>query len=171
MKRIMLDMETLDTRPTSVILSIGATTFDPNVPEDGWYRLHVFVNPDQERFGRTMSASTVGWWIGQPDDARSVFKRETLPLPQALESLAYFMSGIDELWGNGADFDNVILADAFQRTTGHVPWKFYQNRCFRTLKNLVKVDVPFQSTKHDALADAMHQARVACEIFKKLGLA
>ena len=69
------------------------------------------------------------------------------------------------VWGNGSDFDNVIvrsLLDSYGITT---PWKFYKNRCFRTIRETVYATFPFlkddqikPELAHHALSDAKAQA-------------
>lgn len=63
------------------------------------------------------------------------------------------------VWGNGAAFDNVILASAYRRVTAGTPWQYWNDRCYRTVKAL-HPDVPMQRTgdHHNALDDAISQA-------------
>jgi hypothetical protein len=65
-----------------------------------------------------------------------------------------------QIWGNGADFDNVILSSAY-RNTGHVtPWGTYKNRCYRTIKSANRhVAMARTGTHHNALDDAKSQAQ------------
>lgn len=90
------------------------------------------------------------------------------------------------LWGNGAGFDNVLLRQGFELLNIEPPWRHYNDRCFRTLKNLVmtrdggerpdqtitagKCAPPFEGTKHNALADAIHQAKWLCNIAEEFEL-
>ena len=40
------------------------------------------------------------------------------------------------------------------------PWKYYKEFCFRTLlKSVPKFDMPFLGVQHNALDDAIHQAK------------
>jgi len=66
---------------------------------------------------------------------------------------------IDGVWGNGANFDNVILAEAYRRLDMKLPWHFTQDRCFRTIKSKYwYVDMVRTGTHHNAAGDAMSQA-------------
>ena len=47
----------------------------------------------------------------------------------ALQSLAVFLGENAILWGNGSDFDNAILANAYRAIGQQQPWKFWNNRC------------------------------------------
>lgn len=63
------------------------------------------------------------------------------------------------LWGNGSDFDNVILASAYRSCNLEVPWKFWNNRCYRTVKALrPDIKIHRSGTYHNALDDAVSQA-------------
>jgi inhibitor of KinA sporulation pathway (predicted exonuclease) len=47
------------------------------------------------------------------------------------------------------------------------PWKYYKEFCFRTLlKSVPKFDMPFVGVQHNALDDAVHQAKQFIEIKK-----
>ena len=49
-----------------------------------------------------------------------------------------------------------------------MPWAFYEERDFRTLKNLPDaVEVEHEGTEHDALDDAIYQARYALENLRR----
>jgi DNA polymerase III epsilon subunit-like protein len=162
MNDVMIDLETLDTRPTSAILSIGAVRFDRNTPGAIGKKLHVHVDIDScMNFNRTISSSTVLWWFTQGDEARRrIADSDKVMLPDALLQLSEFVNERDVVWGNGASFDLSILHDAFSACRMSLPWRFWNERCYRTLKAL-NGHVPKleQSTvAHDALDDAISQA-------------
>jgi exodeoxyribonuclease VIII len=75
------------------------------------------------------------------------------------------------VWGNGADFDLPILSAAYVAAGfGGPPWKPYNGRCYRTLKNL-RPDVPRperRGTAHNALDDAVFQAEHAIALLAAL---
>lgn len=84
-------------------------------------------------------------------------------------SLHLFDSWIKEhdpvgVWGNGSDFDNVLIANACKAVGRPLPWKYYKNMCFRTMKNLFKVKVDRSGTHHNAVDDAVYQMTVLKEI-------
>jgi hypothetical protein len=39
------------------------------------------------------------------------------------------------IWGNGANFDNPLLACAFEAAGVRPCYKFFNERCYRTVKN------------------------------------
>jgi exodeoxyribonuclease VIII len=168
---IMLDLETLGVGPNAAIIAIGAVRFDPEtgVIGDTFYRTISLESAVQ--FGGVIEPNTVVWWMEQPTDARLQAIASGIPIYDALTDFSDWVSEGDlespQVWGNGANFDNVILSTAYTRLDIDRPWKFYNDRCFRTLKNLVPVEEPiFEGTKHNALEDAIHQAKYALEIFR-----
>ncbi len=63
------------------------------------------------------------------------------------------------IWGNGAGFDQPILSAVYRAVGVVQPWKFFNERCYRTLKNLYP-GFPYTRPKlaHHALEDAKAQA-------------
>lgn len=163
MKDVMIDVETLDTRPSTVILSIGAILFDIEQPAVFGDSIHLHIDIDScLNAGCTVSGSTLLWWLSQNDDARNALvQAQRIPLNTALLRLAAFIPEDARVWGNGSAFDNVIVASAYNRMGIPLPWKYWNDMCYRTIKALnPQVPKPaFEGVKHDALADAKNQAR------------
>lgn len=175
MNHIMLDLETLDTGSDAVVIGIGAVVFDPESQELG-DTFYVEMSGDidtQQRLGRTISGNTLNWWMGQSPEAKAIFSKDGVSPDirtftyDALERFKSFVeaNGAREavLWGNGASFDNVILRNLYTALGMVAPWEFYNDRCYRTVKDLAtKLHNPeFQErigTHHNALDDAMTQA-------------
>lgn len=173
MKRhIMLDLETLDTRPSAAIVSIGAVEFDTDGPIAGREFYRVLQQPQQLILGRTESAETLRWWSQQSEEARAVFTAPAVDPFVALQDFAAFWSGADYLWSNGANFDGVLLTSLYQSFEVPVPWEFWQERCYRTLVDLYHQLACTTPTKtpaaHNALADAVAQAQKAGAILQYL---
>lgn len=172
--RIMIDLETMGTGPDAAIVSIGAVRFDTNGPTDKGLGIPVDLQSCITH-GLTIDASTVQWWLRQSDEARKgVTRLFTETLDCTLTALSEYIAAKDgdlEIWGNGADFDNVILASAYRACRLETPWTFWQNRCYRTLKNLApQIKMERTGTHHNALDDAISQARHAARILKHLGI-
>lgn len=171
LKHVMLDLETLGTRADSVIMSVGAVKFDPNtdvISSEGFYA-SVSVDSNLQA-GRQVSEDTLIWWLQQSQAAQKVFHEAKVPLAIALDDLStWFDHGDYQIWSNGADFDVPMLAHAFDTHGVKAPWKFWNSRCFRTMKNLpcakraLKVE---NRLKHNALDDAITQAQQLQEIYK-----
>ena len=166
----MLDLETLGTGYDAMIVAIGAVTFGKDGLGSEFYCV-----VDPEKAGGNISPSTVKWWMQQNEDARSIFKKTTKALPEA-EALIQFQAFCGsvavkkelKVWGNGSDFDNVIIKSAFERQDLEVPWMYYNNRCFRTFKAMYpKTEYSVKGTKHNALDDAKSQAEHMVKLLAK----
>jgi hypothetical protein len=161
MANIMLDLETMGNRGTSAIISIGAVQFSPSGIGKEFYKT---VNLDScMKAGLTIDASTIAWWMQQSEEAKTSSMKGELSLFQALQEFTKFIGGTNsdaKIWGNGADFDNAILANAYRASNLEVPWKHWNNRCYRTMKSVfAKAPKPeFSGEKHNALDDAKFQA-------------
>lgn len=171
---IMLDNETLGNGSNSAIVAIGAVKFDTTTGELGeeFYQL---IHPEScAKAGLVIDASTVLWWLKQSEEARAAFadESEMAPLAQALERFTDFCGGPSNglrIWGNGADFDNVILANAYKAVGMTPPWQFFNNRCYRTVAALRgSIKRNRFGTHHNALDDAKTQAQHLIEIMASL---
>lgn len=165
---IMIDLETLDKKPTAAIASIGAVIFDPHSDWIGeTFHLHANL-VDQEYYGRTIGADTVLWWMAQNNVPRTdlIAGQETaIGLASALSCLTTFIEGAKEVWCNGASFDFSILSSAYHSMGIKAPWSFWQERDLRTLKGLNKtLRIERTGTHHNALDDAIYQARLVQHI-------
>ncbi len=175
MRNIMLDTETLGTTADAVILSIGAVKFDletGHIDDLGFYRsISVESNLD---YKRRISESTLLWWFKQDAAAQAVFHEPKESLPDALGELSDWIGTSEfSVWSNGADFDIPMLSHAYTQVQQEVPWKFFNNRCYRTYKNLPGakgIRTPVLGVKHNALSDAFQQAQTVCAIHKALFL-
>ncbi len=99
----------------------------------------------------------------QSDEARKYICGDGLPLRQVLSEFSEWLDSLGEepkVWGNGAAFDNVILAQAYRRAGLSVPWPYWNDRCYRTVKAM-RPDVRMDrtGTHHNAIDDATSQAR------------
>lgn len=170
MDNVMLDLETLDTRSSGVIVSIGAVWFD-GVDRLGKEFYRVLDLSDQCKYGRTISPDTLKWWFKQSDAARAVMSAPPVKTSQALADFVDFIGEGDKyakVWGNGADFDNIMLGGLYDTYGVAKPWSYSKNRCFRTLKNLIEMTPPDrEGTHHNALDDARYQAVWANLILSK----
>lgn len=168
----MCDLETLGTSHEAVILSIGAAKFDPRATEiiDSF---HVHIDPrSAQAYGLKIEADAVMWWVDPARaDARSaLLSHEQIDLRSALDGFVHWY-GSESLktWSNGANFDIPIMRNAMRVVGEPCPWKFWDERCFRTLKSL-KHEVPTAPAVHDALADAIAQAKFVQKIVQNLEL-
>lgn len=177
MSHIMLDLETLGTRPGSVILSIGAVAFDHRTGLGAEF--HVKINQrSSERAGLTVDKGTLGWWMRQSPEARALLdetRNGGEPLDSALDQFAAFVRQFKDvrIWGCGSSFDGVLLSAAYATIGRTQPWRYVNDRCYRTLKALVpSIAMERDGVHHSALDDAKSQAVHAMKILSAIaGLA
>jgi len=169
-KYIVLDLETLGTKPGCPILSIGAAAFDLESEEvDTFYcKLHLMY---QAMAG--VSESTLRWWMEQDAVARAAAFVEGTEAQTVYAAHQMFNLWISDMkrksdfggisvWGNSSSFDNEILRASYEHQCLEDPWGFRADRDFRTLRALYKEKVPepeFIGVRHHAKDDAVHEAR------------
>lgn len=176
MRDVMLDLETMGNGPDAAITAIGAVCFDPAGGTVGAVFYRVVDLASSVASGGVMDPATVLWWMKQSDEARGEFARTGVPLMSALRSFTVALNqvGADtvRVWGNGAAFDNVILAGAYKRLGLPVPWSYKNDRCYRTVAAMAPQVVREEGgTRHNALEDAKGQALHLMACLRALGLA
>lgn len=178
MQHVMIDLETMGCGLEAAIVAVAAVRFDPATGQIGDTFYRDVTLDTAVRYGGRMDPSTVMWWMGQSDAARSVFKDaqcRAVPLPQAIEEFASWIPHGAKPWGNGATFDLAIFRSAYGRLGMETPWKFWDERDVRTVVEMgqaagfdPKRDMPFQGTRHNALDDSRHQAAYVSAIWQRL---
>jgi hypothetical protein len=174
MQDVMLDLETMGTDPHAAIIAIGAVEFDIQNGEIGERFYAVIDLESVVAAGGVIDAATVIWWMQQSDAARSEFKRKGEHIAVVLQKFTVWMKSRGEypnarVWGNGAAFDNVILASAYKRNMTQVPWLFWNDRCYRTIKaQHPTIKMERSGTHHNAVDDAESQARHLIAMLKPI---
>jgi hypothetical protein len=156
--QIMLDLETLGTRPGSVITSIGAVKFGGGeITSDFYIRIDMQSSVDA---GLVIDPATLLWWLQRSEKARAELLAPSVPLRSALEAFSVWVADPEaEVWGCGVGFDNVLLDTAYAYLQVKPPWKHWNDRCYRTLKKLhPTITLKRTGTHHHALDDARYQA-------------
>ncbi|HEF8786628.1 TPA: 3'-5' exoribonuclease [Providencia alcalifaciens] len=175
----MVDLETMSNKGNAAIVSIGAVAFEPSTGEVGPTFYSVVDLTSCEHAGLHIDADTVLWWMQKSSEARSAIIADGVNLRKALHNLNCFsedkLSEDIQVWGNGVDFDNVILRNAYNATELEPFWKHWNNRCVRTIVELgrntgidPKITLPFVGVLHNSLDDAIHQAKYVSIIHQHL---
>lgn len=169
MRDAMVDLETMGNGPTAAIIAVGAVQFDPvaGVLGDEFYAVVDLAS--SVAAGLRIEPATVLWWLGQSDEARAAVAMPGRLLADVLRDFAEWLPAGARVWGNGAGFDNVVLASAYRALGMPVPWHYRDDRCYRTLCAL-NPDVGYarSGTAHNALHDARSQAKHALELLAYL---
>ncbi|WP_405000414.1 3'-5' exoribonuclease domain-containing protein [Escherichia coli] len=174
---MMIDLETMGKNPDAPLISIGAIFFDPQTGDMG---PEFSKTIDMDTAGGVIDRGTIKWWLKQSREAQSAILTDEIPLDDALLQLREFIdenSGefFVQVWGNGANFDNVILRRSYERQEIPCPWRYCNDRDVRTIVELGKaIDfdartaIPFEGERHNALDDARYQAKYVSAIWQKL---
>jgi hypothetical protein len=167
----MIDLETLDVKPTATVLSLGAVKFNPLTSDEPHSELYLkILVDDQDRLGRTSSDSTIEWWSQQDLEVMEEAFDQTgaVTVEEALAQLNKWVVGVDEIWGQGYGFDITMLEDMYRNIGKPIPWQFWQISDARTITKRMPKDPrkDMQTNLHNALADAYFQAKSVQIIFK-----
>lgn len=184
---ISLDIETFGTKPGCKIIEIGmARMFTESrntftIPID---------SSDEAQPGLVEDIDTVVWWatqsIPRPDTlAKGLNLRNALEfmydwiiqevLDSNLEGTVNETEAIKSvyIWAKSPSFDCAILKYAFEIAGVKVPWIFRNERDVRTaiaMSNYYEYLIDFIGTPHIALDDAVHQAKIVEECYRRLDL-
>lgn len=171
LRHVMIDNETLDLIPSSKIVSIGAVIFDPRYGRISDETFYVELDHKAQK-NRTSDKSTVDWWKKQKPEIKKAL-RGTMLLEDALEELSWFVPDDCKVWGNGATFDISMLENAYRASGMLEPWKFWNVRDVRTIKDMYESkrggwERASGGDKHNALYDAQVQARMVIKMWRSL---
>lgn len=156
-KILSIDLETLDTTRTAVILEIGITVGDETGKVIEQFQIFPNVS-EQIAAGRTVSGDTVLWWMKQDgviQAEQANAKRYSVDDTRAeLESFLKQHADAQYVLGNAPSFDCDIVADFL----GHKPWNFWIERDVRTARMKVSMGERFDNkAEHSGLADSEAQ--------------
>lgn len=183
-----LDIETLDTRATAVVLSIGICKFDPKGVAAVGPICHVSLEvAGQTRNHRTISSDTFYWWADQlVSMEKSPFPRPFQDPASALSTVIDFIYGNSEplekregetqpyqdvcIWVRGPHFDWTILDNLAGQVGVVWPVRFDRVRDQRTFCAGETYDPPENGevfVAHSAVDDAMMQAMFIQQVTAK----
>ncbi|EOQ0832187.1 3'-5' exoribonuclease [Escherichia coli] len=174
---LMIDLETMGKNPDAPINALAGKFFDPATGEMG---PEFSKTIDLETAGGVIDRDTIKWWLKQSREAQSAILTDEIPLDDALLQFREFIdenSGefFVQVWGNGANFDNVILRRSYERQGIPCPWRYTNDRDVRTMVALglvmdfdARSVITFEGERHNALHDARYQAKYVSAIWQKL---
>jgi len=184
MQDVMIDIETLSTKPGAVVLTIGAVIFDPESEELGQtFSIRLPAQEQIER-GALVDIQTIRWWMDQSMEARqAAFEGPCADsVAQGLGKFSRFLKKIPaeklRLWSNGPAFDSAQLQILYRRFHDGLgdenawPVRYNADRDCRTIFDLAYPDeaIPVSDKRvaHNALDDAIWQAMAVQTCVRKL---
>jgi hypothetical protein len=187
MREMMIDLETLDVRPCSLVLTIGAVVFDTiNSDNNGtleWQIADRFLRKpgvlEQILIERSINEHTVRWWRKQGKEARQeAFDEVRQSLRLCFNDLAEFAQehDIKKFWANPVTFDLIILEELAEASGNKVPWTYRQRFDLRTVvneasystKDHVKSPGLRQGHAHEAVYDCEFQVDILTAVRNKV---
>lgn len=182
---VMIDLETLGTKPDAVIGQIGAVGFElasGGRVYTGERMFNRYVNIDScLDKGMSINGNTVGWWLLKDKDAREQMAtgimETSVPLEDALTEMIEWpgkvfdmnWAGIEGVWAHPSVFDIAILNTAFGRCKMFAPWDRRNVYDTRTVYLLAggQPETEDVGTSHNAVNDCVYQI---CQLQKALQL-
>lgn len=167
---LQVDIEGLAITPNAAVLSIGLALFSTTgITRSAHFLLDL---EDQEKLGRHSGAGTVLFWMAQEEARKRLIdkKQPKYTASEAHTLLREWSQGDVPVWACGPDYDFTILKSLMQSIGKELPWKYWMQRDFRTIKALAPaLDIP-KTNAHDAEADAIWQAEYLIALNKKMQL-
>lgn len=180
MNNLMIDIETLGTKPGCVILSISAVWFDIETGKTQDVFHQNISTHDSVKQGLKIDVETFMWWMQQSKEAQNkvVELRDLRSLKNTIIRFSQFIynntSKDVKVWGNSSRFDLGILEAAFNLFDIETPWKHYNERDVRTLVSFapeIKKQTKFEGIPHYGIDDCKHQIKYCSKIYNKLNIA
>lgn len=164
---LMIDIETTGTKPGCKVLSIGAFGFNQDGNQVEFYaRIN---HTKMEKLGLFDEPSTIDWWNRQDENTKAeAFGGTENPALVAAGFKTFFYQNFDSaskilkfsVWSCGIDFDFPILQEFFRILGMSLPWKFWQQNDYRTIRNQFNIKAHEGNVeKHNAIEDAKAQMR------------
>jgi hypothetical protein len=177
---IMIDIETLSTKPNALVLTIGAVRFDPfaddstlkNGPND-MDMFYARIDPESFTWPDVdIDDSTVAWWGKQSEAVREeAFSAEDRqPIAKVMEDFYKWCQPCERVWANGSTFDIIILENICRNLGRGVPWSYFQVRDARTVYKMVPYHERVNPALHHAAWDCWAQTVALQSCFNKLGV-
>ena len=169
---VMLDLETLSTRPNAAIVSIGAVKFCTSKGILSSFKVN--IDPvSSKKYGCHFDKKTIEWWSEQSKEARRSWQTDPQPLGVALNYfLDWYGNKSKPTWVKGASFDYPILENSLRACSFDFPWEYWHLNCYRTIINFVGIDdrnlKSADSVYHDAVSDCEEQVKVLIPLLKSM---
>lgn len=173
MNHVMIDIETLGTKPGAVILSLAAVQFDLSGKIGEMWAGNINIQEQLDK-GSVIEAGTLLWWERQDKEARdAAYVLSSNTAEQMLNAFAiwYRTLGLEYPWGNSARFDMGLLENLYLRLNMQPPWKHYNERDCRTIEFLApSIRKAIERTgAHSPIEDCKYQIEYVTKTLKAIG--
>lgn len=166
---LMIDIETLGLASNSVIMSIGAVLFDLNDYTEAVLHRKINIQSCLDVMLK-VDGNTIEWWLKQPkenlDRLMAGDRYKLITVLHELSSLSLYQSSW-YVWSHGSIYDLVLIENAYKAIGQSVWWNYKNVRDTRTLFDIANYKYVAKGG-HDALEDAMNQAKAVQEAYKLL---
>lgn len=160
LEHVMIDLETLSTKPNAVIVTLAAVKFSFDSDETETFCMN--INPHESKaLGLHISEDTLEWWKGQDPAATKAWMHSQHSLTDVLNAYDKFITDPNLFhWANGLSFDMPILDSSYDVLGRKAPWKYWNQMDARTVIKLAGVDPkkePRVGVFHNAVDDCLTQ--------------
>jgi len=169
----MVDIETLDTKPTAQVLSISAIGFNPFELTTDFSlnpKFDILLSLEGQE-SRSINEQTILWWSNRSPEVQSKIFSDVgrLAVTEALDQLTKFCwLKANRIWCQGPTLDITVLTNLYEEYGKGVPWNYGNVRDSCTLLDLVEVVQP--EVTHISIEDCIRQCMGVQQAIKKLGI-
>lgn len=172
----MVDLETLSSDPTAVVVQIGVVAFDIQTGRIEAERL-INVDPHSEILeGFTVDGGTIMWWMDQAKGGKCTWNSGNVDSKEAWIRFCAFIKAYgnknSRMWSH-ATFDAPIVTYHLNRLGLAQPVHYNRYLDLRTISVLTRGRFSIPKTvrpddAHDALADCRYQIKWLVECWRRL---
>lgn len=175
---MMLDLETLSTRPNAAVIAIGAVLFDPYTIGEPFKTFFTTIDRNLAAQLGGVDDATLAWWNQQDPVLRDLMLGGTATPKDAYFELLTWMASphasvIEKVWAKSPQFDGVIIENLGRAIGTHFPVTHRQWLDVRTIDWAAEVYADARAKEwdarvfekgenmlppHHALGDAIRQA-------------
>lgn len=181
-ENVMIDLETGATTPNAVVFAVGLVVFNDHKVEpieelrDRAIVMYPEIGP-QNILPRILATETLAWHAKEPNRAEMLSKyldeNSAITVDQVFDKFEDTIKPKAKVWANSPSFDLAILRHWAKQVGRELPFKFYQELDFRTLKHLAReygIQLPKadEELAHTADYDAAFQAHCTQHILCSL---
>lgn len=167
MNNIMLDIETLSTKPNAVIMQIAAVKFEFGSDKIEKFEVNCNIKSSID-LGLHVDPKTVDWWKSKPPEQLVTISKNSQPIFDCIQQFSEFVGNPNDmvLWSNGNNFDFPIIESTCDMLGIRVPWNYWNLRDARTVYAVFGLDFktyPRVGTYHNAIDDCLTQIKALKE--------